>query len=574
MDVQLYVYDLSNGIARQFSAALLGTHIDAVYHTSIVLEGVEYVYDSGIKTVVPGQTHLGRPMEIIPLGETQLPMDVAIEYLESLREIYTPEAYDLWSHNCNNFSNDFATFLLGKGIPDHITTLPATVLNTPFGRALQPQLDQMVDQRHKQNGGFLGINEPAKVPSTHQQVSSTVREVTTLAELNKILAEVQNSCAVVFFTSATCAPCKQLYPLYNQLATEVAHKAILIKVDISRAYDISQKYNIRATPTFKTFLHGVQENEWSGGDPATLRGNIQMLVQMAWPPHPHESLPLPGLRGTNTKPVIYSKVPPLPKLKAKMGPVADDPAVSGVMHFVAARGEDGAAGVTLPDLDSFSKFLRSAPLQLPIEIMFTVVDLLRLALVDPRFSGYYAEEKDRKTIAPLISYITTLQGCPYSLRLVALQMACNLFSSPLYPQHILTCPSLTTPIIQLITTSLLDDEHHNVRVAAASLSFNIAVANGKLRAEEHLESLPEGDQIELAASLLEAISVEEDSPEALRGFLFALGYLIYCAPKSGELADLLKIMDAQGTVLTKKKLFPDEKLIPDIGGVLLGEGLQ
>lgn len=91
MDVQLYVYDLSNGVARQFSAALLGTHIDAVYHTSIVMGGVEYVYDSGIKTVVPGQTHLGRPIEVIHLGKTQLPMDVVIEYLESLREIFTPE---------------------------------------------------------------------------------------------------------------------------------------------------------------------------------------------------------------------------------------------------------------------------------------------------------------------------------------------------------------------------------------------------------------------------------------------------------------------------------------------------
>lgn len=43
MDVELYVYDLSGGIARQMSASLLGVQIDAVYHTSIVMEGVEYV---------------------------------------------------------------------------------------------------------------------------------------------------------------------------------------------------------------------------------------------------------------------------------------------------------------------------------------------------------------------------------------------------------------------------------------------------------------------------------------------------------------------------------------------------
>jgi len=51
--------------------------------------GIEYVYDGGLKTVNPGMTHLGRPFQILPLGQTSLPMDVIMEYLESLREIYT-----------------------------------------------------------------------------------------------------------------------------------------------------------------------------------------------------------------------------------------------------------------------------------------------------------------------------------------------------------------------------------------------------------------------------------------------------------------------------------------------------
>jgi hypothetical protein len=32
-------------------------------------------------------------------------------------------------------------FLVGKGIPDHITSLPKRVLDTPFGQMLRPQLD-------------------------------------------------------------------------------------------------------------------------------------------------------------------------------------------------------------------------------------------------------------------------------------------------------------------------------------------------------------------------------------------------------------------------------------------------
>lgn len=91
MDVQLYVYDLSKGMAKALSVALLGTYIDAVYHTAIVFEGVEYVYDGGLKRVRPGMTHLGKPMEIIPLGKTELPMEVIMDYLDSLKSIYTAE---------------------------------------------------------------------------------------------------------------------------------------------------------------------------------------------------------------------------------------------------------------------------------------------------------------------------------------------------------------------------------------------------------------------------------------------------------------------------------------------------
>jgi len=93
--IELYVYDLSNGIARTISAGLLGTQINAIYHTSIVMEGIEYVYDGGIKTIEPGRSHLGRPMEIMELGTTNLPMDIIMEYLESLKDIYTMEVCSL-----------------------------------------------------------------------------------------------------------------------------------------------------------------------------------------------------------------------------------------------------------------------------------------------------------------------------------------------------------------------------------------------------------------------------------------------------------------------------------------------
>ena len=83
--------DLSRGLARQMSMAFIGTQIDAVYHTSLVFSGVEYFFGAGIQTSVPGGTHHGRPMEIVPMGRTELPADIILEYVDSLRSIYTPE---------------------------------------------------------------------------------------------------------------------------------------------------------------------------------------------------------------------------------------------------------------------------------------------------------------------------------------------------------------------------------------------------------------------------------------------------------------------------------------------------
>ena len=69
----------------------MGTQIDAVYHTALVFGGVEYYFGRGIQTSYPGATHHGKPMEVLRMGRTELPVEVILEYLESLHAIYTAE---------------------------------------------------------------------------------------------------------------------------------------------------------------------------------------------------------------------------------------------------------------------------------------------------------------------------------------------------------------------------------------------------------------------------------------------------------------------------------------------------
>jgi hypothetical protein len=86
-------------MSRQF----LGIQIDAVYHTSIVIDGIEYYYGGGIQTCRAGTTHHGRPMEVVKLGQTSLPLEIILEYLESLKTIYTAEVCPTWFNHSSHF---------------------------------------------------------------------------------------------------------------------------------------------------------------------------------------------------------------------------------------------------------------------------------------------------------------------------------------------------------------------------------------------------------------------------------------------------------------------------------------
>lgn len=204
-------------------------------------------------------------------------------------------------------------FLVGKNIPSHITSLPQTVLNTPFGQMLKPQLDQAMrgitqapvapaatpNPGIQRSNNANGSSAPSRLRETNGARKETngvevgnVHNVTQLRDLQRLLVSAKNSCAVIFFTSATCPPCKIVYPTYDELAAEAGKKAVLIKVDISRAHEIGSKYQVRATPTFMSFLRGEKENEWVGANPSELR-----LVDLQL------SSTLPGT-GTDTK--IYS----------------------------------------------------------------------------------------------------------------------------------------------------------------------------------------------------------------------------------------------------------------------------
>ncbi|KAL4364139.1 hypothetical protein GQ457_04G026540 [Hibiscus cannabinus] len=142
-NVTLNVYDLSQGLARQLSTTLLGKAIEGIWHTGVVVYGNEYYFGGGIQHAPVGTTPYGKPIRVVDLGVTHVPKDVFEMYLQEISPRYTAETYSLLTHNCNNFSNEVAQFLVGSGIPDYILQLPNEVMSSPMGALLMPMIQNL-----------------------------------------------------------------------------------------------------------------------------------------------------------------------------------------------------------------------------------------------------------------------------------------------------------------------------------------------------------------------------------------------------------------------------------------------
>ena len=182
MSVELRLYDLSNGLARNLSLSLLGKYIDGIWHSGIVVFGVEYFFGGGICKQDPNSFSSGTPTKTLSLGTTSLTKQSFEDFLDSISYKYTLESYHLLHHNCNHFTDECSMFLLGTHTPSEVRNLSEEVISTPFGSMIQPLINSFIQQK---NQNIKPVVDPYQHYLQHEDVFPEFFQVTDEAQIKE-----------------------------------------------------------------------------------------------------------------------------------------------------------------------------------------------------------------------------------------------------------------------------------------------------------------------------------------------------------------------------------------------------
>ena len=83
---------------------------------------------------------------------------------------------------------------------------------------------------------------------------------------NELVLE-NNQTVLVDFYADWCGPCKMLAPIIDEVAADLAGKAVIAKLNIDEARDIAIEYQVASIPTLMVFKGGSVVETMVGARP-------------------------------------------------------------------------------------------------------------------------------------------------------------------------------------------------------------------------------------------------------------------------------------------------------------------
>ncbi|RXW24882.1 hypothetical protein EST38_g925 [Candolleomyces aberdarensis] len=548
--VELYVYDLSGGMAKQLSRQLVGRQIDGIWHTSVVVFGKEIFYGQGIFITQPD----------LPTDFLSTPFGAALRPTIDALSRRPPAG---------------ATPQVAQGSQAAGTAAP--------NPQLAASILQSVAAQAQAGPGT------ASRPPVHHPITGPIHVTTNSASFDAFLKS--HKAAVAFFTSQTCPPCRMIEPIFERLADEKGIRedkngAGFAKVDlgVGMGNRLAGQYGVRATPTFIFFLDGKKVEELRGADANELRTQVDILLFQAYPPHPHTGLKLPIVQALSLDPILFKQVPPFDTMFQRLSTFIDGAQWPESSVQSQTQVKDALSTSVLPYLKS--RYPQTPPKELPtatpliletlsrasstlagalaVESLFPVVDIWRLCLLDPSVANWISGSPPLNPIAIFLpKAVSASQSPSKSSRnyiLTVLRMLANGFTHPASARWLML-PQAREKLTEVLIPSLLHEDA-TVRTSAASLAFNAATALQKPRVEAvragrkwNVES--EGEdvcdwEVEMVSAITEALEREKENEEVVHRLAACIAFLVRMSPSyDSQISPLLQVLQTKDVLKGK-----------------------
>ncbi|CAH8432192.1 unnamed protein product, partial [Schistosoma haematobium] len=171
-----------------------------VYHTGVVVHGIEYSYgghpltNSGVFSMLPRDSaYLGENYSYkvtLSMGYTDFTASDVLLLLESITTDYRGDQYHLLNKNCNHFSDTFVQLLCGRSLPKWINRLATIGSKLPFIERTLPvewlkphqQINNHINKVEKYDNDIECIEQ-----SNHLNIQTTslpnIRRISTIERL-------------------------------------------------------------------------------------------------------------------------------------------------------------------------------------------------------------------------------------------------------------------------------------------------------------------------------------------------------------------------------------------------------